>query len=419
MVARSLARFRVLVTGRKFGKTALSAALALREASDGLRVGWFAPSYKQANEGWAPLSWWAAHLGARVKEADREIHFPNGGKIEVWTTDKPDYLRAPGWHFAVLDEAAYMKPTVWAKVIRPAMMATRGKAVFITSPNGRDWVHSLYLMGQNPAVPEWESWRFGSIENPAVSSEEVDALRPGRPGGMSDRDFRAEVLGEFVEAEGEVFRMVGQASTLEPMPPKRGFEYFTFVDLAETHDANGLVTMTNVRGPKTADPKNRYRCMHQVHVDRWFKTTWDTTEERIAAVGRRYRGDLAIDITGDTYSDPLVKRLQDKIGGGTRVYGIKFTNALKANMVKHLAAKLESSEVKLLTPTTPEAEAQRDELQDFQATRLPSGVTRYAGPQGKYDDMAIAVMAAAYMASGRDSTAGYDLVRSKLGGEYI
>ncbi len=54
-IADHPARFRVVMCGRRFGKSALGIRLACDAALKGQPVGWFAPSYKLALEAWREL----------------------------------------------------------------------------------------------------------------------------------------------------------------------------------------------------------------------------------------------------------------------------------------------------------------------------------------------------------------------------
>ena len=55
-IADHPARFRVVMCGRRFGKSALGIRLVCDAALKGQPVGWFAPSYKLALEAWR--NWW-------------------------------------------------------------------------------------------------------------------------------------------------------------------------------------------------------------------------------------------------------------------------------------------------------------------------------------------------------------------------
>jgi Terminase large subunit, T4likevirus-type, N-terminal len=84
MVFNSDARFRILVAGRRFGKTYLSLVELCRAAWSPGRLVWYvAPTYKQAKRiAWKPLKqmtkpYWAE----RPNETDLRIELITGGSI--------------------------------------------------------------------------------------------------------------------------------------------------------------------------------------------------------------------------------------------------------------------------------------------------------------------------------------------------
>jgi hypothetical protein len=205
---------------------------------------------------------------------------------------------------------------------------------------------------------------------------------------MPESLWRQEILAEFLEQEGEVFRNVYACAVAEPQNAQPGGQYWTFVDLAQVYDFNAVSTVTDDEGG-----------LRQVHVDRWNKSSWDVSEERIVAVGRRYRGHLSIDTTGDSYRDSLVARLRPKLAGYCTVSGLKFTNSNKADMVRNLCAFLEQGQIRLLKPQSASAaQVQYDELTSYASDVTRFGNVRYAAPEGKHDDMVTALMASVWMA---------------------
>lgn len=96
------ARFRVVMCGRRFGKTALGMRLALDAAIAGQPVGWFSPSYKLALEAWREILERLGPITARVSEQDKRLELLTGGVIEVWTLDTPDppvAVSTPWWYW--------------------------------------------------------------------------------------------------------------------------------------------------------------------------------------------------------------------------------------------------------------------------------------------------------------------------------
>ena len=107
-VHRSLARFKVLACGRRWGKTILGVHECLDVASKGGRAWWVAPNYKMSEVGWRPLQHVAQMVGIQPRNVDRQIPFPGGGEVVVRSADDPQSLRGEGLDLVVIDECAYV-----------------------------------------------------------------------------------------------------------------------------------------------------------------------------------------------------------------------------------------------------------------------------------------------------------------------
>jgi hypothetical protein len=150
-------RFRVLVAGRRFGKTYLANVELLRAASGRGRTAWYvAPTYRQAKRiAWNRLKeltrpYWAS----KPQESDLRIELARGGTIALRGADSYDSLRGEGLDFVVLDEFASMAPAAWKEVLRPALADRQGGALFIGTPRGYNHFYDLYESAQgNPIGP--------------------------------------------------------------------------------------------------------------------------------------------------------------------------------------------------------------------------------------------------------------------------
>ncbi|MFA4972901.1 MAG: terminase family protein [bacterium] len=392
-VATNAARFRVVACGRRWGKTFWGSGEACISAAAGGRVWWIGPSYKQAQEGWGVVKWIARQLpGCTIREAEREVIFPGGGRVEIKTADDPNRLRGSGLDLAILDEAAYMGESVWADVVRPALVDRKGRAIFISTPRGRNWFHDLWLRGMS-GMDGWASFQFPTESNPNLDRAELLALRAESP----DRVQREEFDADFIE-DGGVFRRVRDCSTAPIAEPVVGAEYVTFADLG--FDDFNAVAVFRIDGVHRKRPT-------QVYADRWNREGWPVSRARIAGTGKRYPGVLAIDATKETFRDNLASQLRSDLAGRCRVFPVRFNAANKETAVLGFAGALEAGSVELLHPDScPAALVQLRELSDFQATRTALGNVRYAAPSGKNDDMAIAVLTAhAIVKEGRGSGA--------------
>jgi|SRR5437667_2230381 len=121
------ARFKVVDTGRRFGKTRLGLLMCLETALAGGGTWWVGLTYKNLRPAWRDLSRIARQIGgARIQEGDFLVTFPNGGEVMARTAEDPVNLRGEGLDGGVIDEAAHLKQGVWDGSIRPSLMDRAG-----------------------------------------------------------------------------------------------------------------------------------------------------------------------------------------------------------------------------------------------------------------------------------------------------
>ena len=150
-VYRHPARFKVVVAGRRWGKSQLSKVCLIRFARKRKRLIWYvAPSYRMAKQiMWPELI--EAIPRAWVKKYNETIltiTLVNGTKIELKGADNPDSLRGVGIHYLVMDEYQDIDPEAWVKVLRPTLASTGGHALFIGTPKAYNGLYKLWEIGQ-------------------------------------------------------------------------------------------------------------------------------------------------------------------------------------------------------------------------------------------------------------------------------
>lgn len=207
-VYKSPHRFRVVVTGRRWGKTALSRVLMITRAAmkKKQKVWYVAPSYRMAKQiMWLdlqdaiPRTWIK-----KINETTLTITLRNDSRIELKGADKPDSLRGVGIHFLVLDEFQDMAEEVWTKVLRPTLADTMGDAIFIGTPKAYNYLYKLYRNGQNKKKQdrnEWMSWQFPTITSPFIPKTEIEAARRD----MDPKSFAQEFEASFETMSGRVY----------------------------------------------------------------------------------------------------------------------------------------------------------------------------------------------------------------------
>ena len=187
-------RFRVLVAGRRFGKTYLACTELCRAAwGKGRLALYIAPTYKQAKRiAWKPLKeftrpFWAS----RPNETDLRIELLNGGTIALRGADNYDSLRGEGLDFVVLDEFASMAPEAWTQVLRPALSDRLGGALFIGTPQGFNHFYDLFQAGHEREG--WAVYQFTTEQGGIVSPAELETARHE----LDERTYRQEYQATF------------------------------------------------------------------------------------------------------------------------------------------------------------------------------------------------------------------------------
>jgi len=116
-------RFKVVVAGRRFGKTHLAIREICRNARFPNRDVWYvAPTYRQAKMiAWTKLKKKLLELrwAQKINEAELTIILKNGSTIQLKGADNADSLRGVGLDYLVLDEFAEMDSSAWFEVLRP------------------------------------------------------------------------------------------------------------------------------------------------------------------------------------------------------------------------------------------------------------------------------------------------------------
>lgn len=253
-IFESDARFRIVSAGRRFGKSYLSAVElllhALQETNEHgydvttKEVWYIAPTFQQAKDiMWTLLKSMGQGIIESTVENTATIRLINGRKIQLKGSDRPDTLRGVGISFVVMDEYAFMKPSVWEEIIRPTLSDVRGKALFIGTPEGKNHFYDLFMAAQDD--DEWESFRFGTVDNPFIDPMEIMAAKKS----LSSAAFRQEYEASFEATGGEVFKE--EWIIYDDHEPEEGFFYIA-VDPAGYEDTASIMKSRVKRLDETA-----------------------------------------------------------------------------------------------------------------------------------------------------------------------
>jgi hypothetical protein len=190
----SAARFRMPCCGRRFGKSTMAGRdLASKLFEPEKRFWIVGPDYslgeKEFRVVWDDL---IVKMGLgrdkrikksyNIRSGDMFIEFPWRTRVDVRSAKYPDSLVGEALDGVIMSEAAKHDVATWERFIRPALSDKRGFADFPTTPEGYNWFHQLWSLGQDATIPEYASWRFPTWANKIVypggeHDPEIELLR--------------------------------------------------------------------------------------------------------------------------------------------------------------------------------------------------------------------------------------------------
>jgi phage terminase large subunit len=204
-VSSSNKRFRVLVSGRRFGKTYLCITEMMKYATKVKKNIWYvAPTFKMAREiVWSKLKEILHSFNwiDNINESNLTITIKKtGSKISLKGCENYDGLRGTGLDFLILDEFADIDEKAWTEVLRASVSDTKGDVLMCGSPKGYgNWAYRMYLKGKEDK--EWDSFQFTTLQGGMVSAEEIEQAKQD----IDIRTFRQEFEGTFENYAGAVY----------------------------------------------------------------------------------------------------------------------------------------------------------------------------------------------------------------------
>lgn len=344
-------RFRVIMCGRRFGKSELSQILSVTYASRGLSVAYITPTYGLAKVFFGKLT---EALPFPNNKSDLKIAFPTGGEIEFFTGERLDNLRGRKFHLVIVDEASFIPDLEngWNNSIRPTLTDYKGKAVFLSTPKGKNFFYSLFMKeGEN----DWGSFKFTSYDNPFIDPQEIDDARMQLPDVVFEQEYMANPAENSANPFGNAFIR----NCVKPISNKPVVAFG--IDVAKSFDHTVIVGLD--------DSGN------VAYLDR-FQMDWHNTKENIK---RLPRCPILIDSTG--VGDPI---LEDLKRDGLQIEGLKFTSQSKQQLMEGLSTAIQQTKIGF-----PDGVI-KDELEVFEYEFTKSGV-RYSAPTGFHDDAVCAL----------------------------
>lgn len=227
-VALDLHRFRVLVCGRRWGKTTLAIdQMKARAAIPNSRIAYVAPTYQQARDiAWSQLKNECRSAADSINESRLEIRLVNGSLIMLRGWEAIETLRGQFFHLIILDEVAMFREfdMQWEEVIRPTLTDVKGECIFISTPKGFN--HFYDLFNKEHDDPDYISFHFTTFDNPFIPVEELEKAKLE----MTEDRFAQEYLADFRKTEGLVYKEFDRKKHLVEEVPLSYTKLFGGVD---------------------------------------------------------------------------------------------------------------------------------------------------------------------------------------------
>lgn len=341
---------------------------------------WGAPTFDQVRIAFREAQRAAGGV-AIFNQSQMLMTLPTGGQVFYRSLDDPDNARGLTANGVVMDECADIKPEAWYEVLRPMLIDTGGWSWGIGTPKGRNWFYIEHATAQSREdSAAWQVPTVGCevvdgrlirkphpLENPNVAFAEIVNLWATMP----ERTFRQEILAEFIEGEGVVFRNIFACMKAPQTTPEQheGHILIAGLDWAKQND----FTCTSV-GCVT--------CKCEVARDRFNKIDYVFQRDRLKELYRRWRvGKILAE--SNSIGEPNLEMLQRD---GFPVVGFQTTATSKPPLIENMSLTLERAEWQFQQDPLWTTELEAFERVVSSAT----GRSSYSAPSGMHDDTVIA-----------------------------
>jgi phage terminase large subunit len=326
---------------------------------------WVSPIYSQAKKVYDELCKALNDTGLilTTNRSELWIKLINGSTIHFKSGEKPDNLRGYTLDWLIIDEAAFVKDEIWTEVLRPATLVKGKRVIFISTPKGKNYFYNLYQRGVSNEYPDYVSLKYTSYDTPFISQEEIEDAKQTLPTDI----FRQEILAEFIEDGGEVFKNYTDIQ-LEVMWRKPSSEerYWAGIDLGRQNDFTVLTILNNY---------------NQVcYIYRENKNNWSNIVDNIVSLLQKYNAKTLIEVNsiGDVIYEQIKKRY-------SKIEPFHTTNKSKEEIINNLIVNINDQILTL--PTKELFEPLDTELKVFTYEWSPNTrKVRYTAPAGFHDD---------------------------------
>lgn len=228
-------RFRVVLAHRSGGKSFLAMGELVRSAFSKKGVyAYVAPQKDQGRRNiWHKLKDMVRGIPSmKINETESRMEFPSGSHFYILGADNPENIRGMHLSGVVMDEVADMPFDSWGTVIRPALQANDGWALFIGTPKkGNNLLNHARDLGKDPEVKNWHTWIVDGETSGVYTKEQLEELRQD----MLPSQYMQEIMMEETASEGEIYAnlldQMGERGQIGMYPYDERFPVYTGWDI--------------------------------------------------------------------------------------------------------------------------------------------------------------------------------------------
>ncbi len=204
-VSQSDKRFRVLISGRRFGKTYLCITEMMKFATKPNQNIWYCtPTFKMGRDiVWSSLKQILSNFNwiDDINETNLSVKIRKSNSIiSIKGCENFDNLRGTGINFLILDEFADIPEKAWTEVLRASVADTQGHVLFTGSPRGfGNWSYRMFQKGNQDE--DWDSFKYTTLEGGRVTKKEIESAKQD----LDIRTFRQEFEASFETYAGAVY----------------------------------------------------------------------------------------------------------------------------------------------------------------------------------------------------------------------
>jgi hypothetical protein len=234
-IVKSKARFKVIRSGRRSGKSSVAIEIMLFTAMSkkDTNVFYVSPTQKQSRSIiWEALKNRLGKIGeANESRLEMKVPTKDGGISIIYLGgwENRENFRGMKAHLIVFDELDTMTNFFvgWQEIFRPALTDTGGGALFIGTPKSENKnLRRMEMLGDKDV--DYASFQFKTADNPHIPSSEIAKAKQE----LDFDTFRQEYDAEYLDNQGSLFKYEALVDIFSNTVTKNGNKYL-IVDIAD------------------------------------------------------------------------------------------------------------------------------------------------------------------------------------------